>query len=142
MRRLTKYLFIVLSTAFFLFLPVRAHAFDPFGTSCQGQALNSSVCKDSQKQGDKNPIAGPNGVVQRAADLIAVIGGIAAVITIIVSGIMFTTAGGAAAGQRAGDNPTKAKNARATLTNALIGLIIIALAWAIVSFVVQKVISS
>ena len=55
---------------------------------------------------------------------------------------MYATAGGAAAGQRAGDNPTKAKNARLVLTNAVIGLIIIALAWVVVSFVTQKVISS
>jgi len=135
---------IALTAAIFLFLPSLVKAAGQsqdtglLNTACQ-QAPDSAVCHDASNQIKKNtnPVVD---VVQKATNLIAVIAGIGAVIVIIISGIQYSTAGGAAAGQRAGDNPTKAKNARAMLANAVIGLIIITLAWAIISFVIQKVI--
>ena len=104
------------------------------------QAPDSEVCKEFQSQGIDDPISGPGGVINTAASIIAIIGGIAAVIIIIISGLMFVTAGGAAAGQRAGDNPNRAKKAQAALTGAVIGLVVIALAWAITRFIVDRVI--
>ncbi|MBI2007792.1 hypothetical protein HYS85_00945 [Candidatus Saccharibacteria bacterium] len=78
--------------------------------------------------------------INKAANIIAVIGGVAAVIVIIIGGIMYATAGGAAVGQRAGDSPNRAKKAQAAITGALIGLVVIALAWAITRFIVDRVV--
>lgn len=98
------------------------------------QTKNSSVCKD--KGTTKNPV---NRIINVAANIIAILTGIAAVITIIISGFMFITAGGGISGQRSSD-PNRLKTARATLTAAIIGLVIVALAWAIVTFLTDKLI--
>src|SRR5579872_3915707 len=120
--------------------PVQATILDPV---CQTPAAaNSPVCKDANKTGNNNPVSGPKGVIQTATNLIAIAAGIIAVIVIIASGIMYATAGGLAQGQRAGDNPTRAKNARAMLLNAVVGLALIVLTWSLASFIIQKVISS
>lgn len=130
----------------FIFLPVRALAASDnlLDAACGDQSspqYNSPVCQDARNQAGKsnnpNPVAD---LAQKAVNLVAVLAGIAAVILIIIGGIQYTTAGGAPAGQRAGDSPTKAKNARATILNAVIGLVVIALAWSIISFVIQKVV--
>ena len=137
-------LFLFTTAAFFLLLAKPASSATLLDPVCQTpEAKKTPTCLDAAKQNKsgENPVAGPNGVVQTAANVIAMVAGIAAVVTIIVSGIMYATAGGVASGQRAGDNPTRAKNARLVLTNALIGLIIIALTWTLASFIIQKVIS-
>lgn len=122
-----------------LFLFPRAFAADPITGACTGAAATSSVCQQLEHQGNKNPIAGPDGVISKAANLIAVIGGIIAVIMVIISGFMFVTAGGSPVGQRSAD-PNQLKKARATLTGALIGAIVIALAWTITRFVTDHLI--
>src|SRR3989344_2849586 len=104
------------------------------------QAPDSQVCQEAQVPNPEDPISGPGGVINTAANIIAMIGGIAAVIVIIISGIMFITAGGAPGGQRAGDSPGRAKKAQATLIGAVIGLIIIALSWSITRFIVDRVV--
>ena|SRR3990167_3087579 len=129
----------------FSFLAPTANAqFDPLEGPCSdpaSPAYDSSTCrqKRDQQASGTNPLAGPDGVIQTAADLIALVAGIIAVITIIVSGFMFVTAGGAIGGQRAGDNPTRAREARTVMTGAIIGLVVIALAWSIVSFVNDRI---
>ncbi|MEX1058987.1 MAG: hypothetical protein WEC17_00935 [Candidatus Saccharimonadales bacterium] len=118
-------------------------AIDLFKDPCDDpQAQNSSVCQAKKQQGvnDPDPISGPGGIINKAANIIAIIGGLAAVIVIIISGIMYATAGGAAAGQRAGDSPNRAKNAQAAITGAVIGLVVIALAWAATRFIVDQVV--
>jgi hypothetical protein len=104
------------------------------------QAPTSEVCKEAQAQGSDDPISGPGGIINKAANIIAIVAGVAAVVVIIISGIIYATAGGAAVGQRAGDSPNKAKKAASALTGALIGLVVIALAWAITRFIVDRVI--
>lgn len=103
---------------------------------------DSPICKQNAQQQsastNENPISGPHGVLQTATNLVALLSGIVAVIMIIVSGAQFITAGGSIAGQRAGDNPSRAKKARATLGAAVTGLVVVALAWSILSFIIQK----
>lgn len=111
-----------------------AGAFNPFSSVCSnGNAGGSPTCQQNSGQNGKstNPAVT---TIETAVNIIATVAGIAAVIIIIVSGFQFITAGGAVPGQRSGD-PNKIKSARATLTGAVIGLIIIALAWTIVTFV-------
>jgi len=127
---------ILLFLSVFGLLTLTAGAqFDPFENPCDS-APNSPTCQQvaEQQAAGTDPIAGPNGIIQKAANLIAVVGGIIAVIIIIVSGIMFITAGGAVGGQRAGDNPNRARQARGALIGAVIGLIVMVMAWTIVSF--------
>jgi lysylphosphatidylglycerol synthetase-like protein (DUF2156 family) len=95
---------------------------------------DSPVCKDSSTQAG-NPVTD---TIKKVANIVVIIAGIAAVITIIISGFMFVTAGGSIAGQRAGDNPAKAAKARSALSASLVGLVVVALAWTIVTFVTDK----
>lgn len=116
---------------------------DLLGTVCgdpTAPQYNSPACIDARKTGiNDNPVAGPHGIIQTAANIIALAAGIVAIFVIIAGGIVYATAGGAQAGQRAGDNPTKAKNARQMIINALIGLVVIALVWTITSFVIRLI---
>ena len=138
MRFIKSAVISLLATMVFL-APIRVFAAqDIFKGACQN-APNSTVCQDEKNKGSSNPIAGKNGVLQTTANIMAIIGGIAAVIIIVLGGIQYATAGGAAQGQRAGDNPNKAKNARQVVTNATIGLVVLALSWSIVSFIIQHV---
>jgi hypothetical protein len=114
-----------------------AAPFNPLGDPCStAPASSSPACQQNAKQNGSttNPTVD---IIKTAANLIAAVGGISAVIVIIISGFMFVTAGGGVGGQRSSD-PSRAKNARAALTGALIGLVIIALAWTIVTFVADK----
>ena len=147
MTKFIRYLILAILVIFSLTLSptkVSAATGDILNTACGNASdpqYNSPTCIDARNQikNGGNPVAGPNGIIQTAATIIALVVGIVAVVMIIVGGIQYATAGGAAAGQRAGDDPTKAKNARQTIINALIGLIVTALAWTIASFVIQHI---
>lgn len=117
----------------------RADSFNPLGSACKNAPSNPACQQNGQQNGSTtNPTVD---IIQTAANLIAVIGGISAVIIIIISGFMFVTAGGGVGGQRSSD-PSRAKNARAALTGAVIGLVIIALAWTIITFVTDKLVKT
>ena len=142
-----KKLIIFLSLAITsLLIPLQVQAagsniLDPACGDKTSPKYNSPPCIEARNSGNTNPVAGPNGVLQKAANLIAMVAGIVAVIMIVLGGISYATGGGTPAGQRSGD-PNAAKNARARIINATIGLVVIFLAWEIVSYVIQHVISS
>lgn len=98
----------------------------PEQIDCTGSQANSAVCTSSTTI---DPISGNNGILVQAANIIAIMGGVAAVIIIIISGIKFMTAGGDA---------EKIKSARNTIINALIGIVIIILSRGIILFVTTK----
>lgn len=100
----------------------------------------SEVCRAAEGQGTTDPVSGPGGLINKVANIIALIAGVVAVVVIIISGIMYATAGGAPGGQRAGDSPNNAKKARQALIGALIGLVVVALAWSITRFIVDRVV--
>jgi hypothetical protein len=112
-----------------------AAAYNPFGGVCKN-APQSPACQQNASQNNKptNPVVN---IIHTAADLIAAVAGVAAVIVIIISGFQFVTAGGASPGQRSGD-PNKIKSARAALTGAIIGLVVVVLAWTLVTFVTDR----
>jgi hypothetical protein len=114
---------------------------NPLNTACQSNGLTrkSEICTQSQSQGTTNPVSGPKGIINTAANIIALVTGVGAVIVIIISGFYFVTAGGTAPGQRSTD-PNRLKTARSALTGAIVGLIIVSLAWAIVRFITDRVI--
>lgn len=79
-----------------------------------------------------NPVAGTNArnAVVLAINLLSLIGGVIAVIMVIIGGIKYTTSGG---------DTSKTASAKATIIAALIGLIVVALAQVIVQFVIKNV---
>ncbi len=107
-------------------VPEPAAATELLDPACQGRAVDATVCDPDG--GDT--ITGPNGIIQKAANLVAIIAGIAAVIGIIIGGFMFVTA--------AGDSG-KVSTGKKTITYSVVGLIIIALARTIVVFVISRV---
>jgi hypothetical protein len=84
------------------------------------------VCKAKAAPTSGNPVIG---VIRSAIQIFTVILGVAAVIVVIISGLKYITAGG---------DTSAVESARKTLTYALVGLAVAALAQAIVSLVLSK----
>lgn len=124
-----KRILVLMTALLCLLMPATAFAYDPLGNACGagGGGGSSTACSGRTST---DPIAGPNGVLMKVTLIIATIAGVAAVIVIIISGIRYITANG--------DSNT-ASSARQAILNALIGLIIIATAASIITFVVSKI---
>lgn len=113
-----------------LLLPAGAMAatptpYDPLGQACSSGGNTSAVCN----KGHGATVTDPNAVMRRVTNIIAVLAGFIAIIIIIVGGIMFLTSGG---------DTQKVAGARSAVLGALIGLAIIALARAVVLFILSK----
>lgn len=127
MKRVFLILSILASLSAGLLLPSPAlAATDPFSQAGCGQASDSAVCKTSA--GD--PLTGPNGVLIKATNIVAMIAGIAAVIFLILAGMKYITSGGEAA---------ETAKAKTTIIYLLVGIAIIVLARQIISFVLGKI---
>lgn len=133
-------IFLVFITAFNLgYGRVYAQANpNPLDAACQNSEGNAQTqdtsnpsCNQAKGQGDKDPIAGPGGLINTAANIVALIAGIAAVIMIVLGGIGFMTSSGDA---------QKAAIARNRIMGGIIGLVVIAMAWAIIGMVTGKII--
>lgn len=132
MKTATKFLTVFFSLL--VLLPTAAFAQtktnDQIFAGCSS-APNSSICQDRTNQNQdpsKNPV---NHLINVAASIIALITGIAAVIFVIVGGLTMVTSAGKA---------EAVANARKRITYAIIGLVIVALAWAIITFLTNKLI--
>lgn len=96
----------------------------------------SPVCEDAKNttaSNQDNPLSGPNGVIQTAANIVAMITGILAVVMIVISGLMFATAGG---------NQERTTKARTMLIYSVIGLVIVASAWTVITFVNNNLVNT
>jgi hypothetical protein len=127
-------LMAVLSVACLLAVcaPVAAHAaYDPFkpdnndASVCTKNGAQSSICQ----AGTEDPIAGPNGAIIKATNILSAVAAIVAVIFVVWGGVKYVTSGGDSSG---------VASAKQTIIAALIGLILAFLARPIVSFVVTK----
>lgn len=104
---------------------VRADVLDPVcvnnptATACQGR--NQTV--------NNNSIFGPNGILTKAARLLAIVVGLASVIMIIVGGFQYVMSSG---------DPGNITNAKNTILYAIIGLLVALLAQGIISFVLVR----
>lgn len=105
---------------------------DPLNAACQTNqdTRNSAVCKQAAGQGNTNPIAGPDGIISKAANIIALITGIGAIVMILLGGFFYVTSAG---------NTETATKARSRILSGLIGLVIVALAWSITRFISDRV---
>ena len=83
---------------------------------------------------EKTPtIATESSDIQRIINYLLYIGGIVAVVMAIIAGIQMTTSAG---------DPGAVKKAKNTLMWSIVGLVIMILAYAIVNFVIGKVVAS
>ncbi len=103
-----------------------ALAADPLSAICSTNS-QSDTCKSYN--GFTNPLTGTNGTLYKIATIISTVAGIAAVFIIIISGVRYMTSGG---------DTQKVAAAKSTLIGAIVGLVIIALAQTIITFVVRK----
>lgn len=109
------------------FLPGSATAYDPYQVACDGGAsASSSVCKDRDRGKD---LADPNtGLVPIIANIIAVVGGIIAVVYIMINGLTFMSSSGDSA---------KIAKAREGLIYAAVGLAVIIVSRSILALILR-----
>jgi hypothetical protein len=125
-----KGILIFLVAAFVaLFTSNAVMAANPLETVCHGpvgngKAAGSPTCQQNSKQsGTVNPLVN---TIHEAANFIATVAGIVAVFMVVYGGLRYIISG---------NDPEGQKHARSILEGAIIGLIIIALAWTIVTLV-------
>ncbi|MGH7241499.1 MAG: pilin [Candidatus Saccharimonadales bacterium] len=127
MRRL---LTLVVSTVTLIaLLSAPALAYNPFGDSaqCSSGGSGSAVCTDQSNTSD--PVSGAHGLISNIANIVAIVAGSAAVIILVLAGISYMTAGGDA---------NKTKSAKSMIINAIIGLVVIAIARILATFVISN----
>jgi hypothetical protein len=109
--------------------PTTALAYNPLGGVDCGdkQNANSAVC-NAPSGGD--PLTGTHGLLIKITDIIAFIAGAAAVIVLIIGGIKFVTSSGDA---------NSVASARSAVINALIGIIVIALARTFIVYLIKHI---
>lgn len=124
---------LILTTCFFFAaVPSARAAFDPLKEACsQGTASTSPACQQAAGQDTNDPVAGPGGVINKAANIVALVAGVGAIIMILIGGFFYVTAGG---------NTENAGKARARIVSAFIGLVVVALAWVLVRLITDRVI--
>lgn len=113
-------------------VPTAASAADwsPFvGIDCSSdrQTNDSAVCQDGRSTSDN--ITGPQGIVLRIANFVALLSSAIAVVIIILAGLRMVTANG-------GKEDVAA--ARRTLIYAAVGLVIVVIARMLVAFIILR----
>lgn len=110
-----------------------ADAFNLFRDACSGDAANSPACQQAQNEGgaNNNRVTGPKNIINVAANILALVTGVAAVIMIIIGGFTMVTSAG---------NSESVTAARRRIIGALVGLVVVALAWTIIRFATDKLI--
>ena len=110
--------------------PSTSGSFD-FFKPCQSTGRDATVCTDNnQAQTQKdNSIYGPNGIITKIANIIAIIVGVAAVIIIVIAGIQYMLSTG---------DPGKVSRAKDAIIYAVVGLVVVVLARTLVAFVIGK----
>lgn len=106
---------------------------DLFGGVDCSQAGSSAACSSKTSS---NPIAGRDGLLAHITDIVAFAAGAAAVILIIISALRFISSGSVTSTQSRTD--TDVEDARRTIANAVIGLVVIILARTLILFVLGK----
>jgi hypothetical protein len=100
---------------------------DVFQEVCDDPAAQSSpACQTT----GEDPLTGSDGAILRVARAVAVVAGVAAVIIMMIGGYMYATS--------AGDS-SKISNAKNTILYAAVGLVVIALAQALITFIIGSI---
>lgn len=116
----------------FTFMARTSSAFpinNPTGTGsslCTNESTQSSTyCNDTQNNGGTNGVYGTGGAILIAINIISIVGGVAAVIIIIISGIRLAVSGG---------DTNQVNSARNSIIYAFVGLVVISAAELIVRY--------
>ena len=129
MKRLFVSLALLLGVSLSFTFASQAQAASVFNGACTDKAAaGSAFCADQNKT--SNPITGKNGILYKVTTIVSVVGGIIAVIMMMVGGFMFITSDG---------DSSKAGSARHTILYAAVGLAVIGLAQGIVALLVNTV---
>lgn len=114
-----------------LVLPVKLHAIDLLKPACQasGAGAKSSVCSDNNTGGD-NPLFGPSGLITILVQILTIIIGIAAVVTIVIAGLRMVTSSG---------DPNTAATSRKAIAYAVAGLVIALMSQAMITYVIRRI---
>lgn len=108
----------------------RIYAFDAFEETCDGsaQASSSAVCQDKDSGNNLNGSA--DGILPKVANIIAAVGGLIAVIFIMINGVTIMTSTG---------DSSKISKAREGIIYAAIGLAVIVMARVIIAFILRYI---
>ncbi len=131
MIRGAKFIVVGVIASLLLLAPVQARAFDIFGKACDGspEAQSSSLCQEKDTV-DPNPVYGPNGIINKVANVIAIISGVVALVYIMISGLKIVMSSG---------DSNKVTEARNGIIYASVGLVVIAMARIIIGFILRFV---
>ncbi|MEI6481546.1 MAG: pilin [Candidatus Saccharibacteria bacterium] len=126
------YMILSVIVAITILAPVTLKAEDVFKNVCQAQQndpsiFDSSVCSTPL---DSNPVNGPDNLVTKIANIIAVAGGVIAVIFIMIAGLTMITSSG---------DSKKVTEARNTAIYASVGIVVIVLARTILAFITRTI---
>lgn len=110
-----------------IFYPRIAYAEDPFSGVCNGRSSSSSACQTTNTTA--NPLFGPNGIITKVIEIMIMFAGIASVIMIMVGGFKYMVSNG---------DSGKVSSAKDTILYSIIGLVVVVIAQAIVSFVIIR----
>ena len=123
--------FVIISAAISLLSPTPILALDNNNCdpSLPEEVLAASGCSSSSTRAEEDDL--PNLIIN-IINAVILVSGLIAVVFIIVGGIQFMTS--------AGDS-VKTKKAKSTILYAVVGLIICALAYAIVNFVIDNMLN-
>jgi hypothetical protein len=128
MRKLFRSIAVFAVLSFLSLAPVSlAAAYDPLDTVDCTRGSGSAVCTNRT---GADPLTGTDGVIIQATNILAWIGGVAAVIFMVVGGIKYITAAGA---------PADVQKAKETIIYAFVGLIAIVLARQVITYVLSRV---
>ena len=132
-RRLKHWITVAAATLSILFV-FTAPAFaatDVFSPACDqygGSSTGSAACQTKVTNTDS--FVGSDGIITKATELIALVTGLAAVLTLIIGGFMYIVAQG---------DSSKLNTAKSTITYALVGAVVAAIAQGLVTFVISKI---
>ena len=129
MKKLAVVLAIMLGLS--VLLPMPAMAVDPQSSTIYGDICNDdTIDKDLKQQAGCKEKRELSSVAASIINTVISIVGIVAVAVVIMGGIQYVTSTG---------DPAKTKKARDTIIWGAIGLVVVILAWVIVSFITSKV---
>lgn len=102
------------------------------GTNCNATTTKEALQCGAGVGNNSNPTKSINHTFANVINIFSVVAGILAVIMIVLAGTRYITSGG---------SQEKVASAKSTLTYAIIGLIIVALAQVLVQFVLNKTVN-
>lgn len=121
---------LLLISFFGLFNNNVSAAFNPWESTCNNDTTGSSVCQNVNDPNKKNPFDGSEGIVPTIANIMAAVGGLIAVIVIILSGLRMIMSSGDSA---------KLTQSRNAIIYASIGIVVIILSRTIIKFVLDRI---